>query len=72
MSEQAAETPDPNYILSQEEFHASQADQARMHGETQGAIARQFKELRRSAGYTMIVLALWLGYCGWLLTKERS
>lgn len=54
---------DPNYILSQEEFHRSlDAWGTQLLGCSQGAleVRRQVDGLRKTAGWFCVSLALWL------------
>ena len=56
---------DPNYILSQEEFHQAIRPLYQMHGETQGQIASTVSEIENTFGWLL------LGFCFWCLLIAR-
>jgi hypothetical protein len=64
----AAPGHDPNYILSQEEFHGTIDDlkiglEARWRG-TQGAIGHEFRKAEQAFGWLVWSFAIWLAILG--------
>lgn len=62
MSESADTPRDPNYILSQAEFHQNV-------GVLLGAIDRAADDLRQTAGWLFVSLAFWLLLAGYSLLR---
>lgn len=64
---------DPNYILSQDEFHDSigmlkEGIDARWRG-TERALEREFRELERTAGWIVATVAVWFLFLGYQMAK---
>lgn len=58
---------DPNYILSQDEFHATLAAERHRFGK---GLAIEVDGLRETAGWVCISLACWLLMIGWLAINK--